>query len=325
MKLLFKISWLWLLILTTTLIPIPISAQFFKTVPISSVVTTKDIPDSWFKQQIKTYQVAYEQEHLANYGYAAIDYARVAKHSPLIITDFNRCLGLLLTRESGIGEEEWSTQLNQAFRALHIFLDSGKVINHSFNVYLQFVFYEQSQIAKQNGLDTAEYDPGIPEYLAELETDLMTMTEKYDWLDRSGKEVKITTIKPSPTFTEICDREMLIENYKRDAIFKKNNDEAMRELAKKIANDYLASYCLDITLTPDNAKICLNEAIKWFEKAGLKSTTINSEIRSASQAMEYDTWLDNFYCQKTYCGRLKELYSYLGDNKNTIRMEQLLQ
>ena len=69
----------------------------------------------------------------------------------------------------------------------------------------------------------------------------------------------------------------------------------------------------------------LKSSIKWFELAGLKVDDINSRLRKASQFMEYDsTWPEDDYCIKTMLCVFQILYDYLGDEKNSLRMELLL-
>ncbi|MEK7497242.1 MAG: hypothetical protein AAB657_05100 [Patescibacteria group bacterium] len=327
MKLLFKISWLWLLILTTTLLPIPSVAQFFKAMPVSTPVSTVEQKDTWFDEMLQNYQLSYIQQHTGNFNQAPITCSKSARYIPLAMTDFNRYLGLLLKRESG-GEEKWAEKLNFAFKALDQFLEKGKVTDHPFRTYLQFVFTEQGKILRQNGLDTAEFNPDIPEYLALIENNQVEMFNNYPWLNRSPDyEAKIIIISPPNLFEENEDNDYLpnmLMDYQKKII--NNQDQAARVIAKKIGNDYLETYCISTYLTnDDSAKNWLKSSIKWFELAGLKVDDINSRLRKASQFMEYDsTWPEDDYCIKTMCKRLQILYDYLGDEKNSLRMELLL-
>ncbi len=325
MKLLLKISWLWLLIITTTLLPIPSVAQFFRAMPVSTV----EQKDTWFDEMLQNYQISYKQQHTGNFEQAAITGSKSARHIPLAITDFNRYLGLLLKRESD-GEKNWAEQLNFTFKALNQFLENGKVVDHPFQTYLQFVFTEQGKILRQNGLDTAEFNPDIPEYLAIIENNQSEMFNNYPWLNRDPNyEAKIVIISPPNLFTENEDNDYLpnmLIDYQKKII--NNQDQAARVIAKKIGNDYLETYCISTYLTnDDSAKNWLKSSIKWFGLAGLKVDDINLRLRKASQFMEYDsTWPEDDYCLKTMCRRLQILYSkeYLNDEKNSLRMDLLL-
>ena len=143
-----------------------------------------------------------------------------ARYIPLAMTDFNRYLGLLLKRESG-GEEKWAEKLNFAFKALDQFLEKGKVTDHPFRTYLQFVFTEQGKILRQNGLDTAEFNPDIPEYLALIENNQVEMFNNYPWLNRffPDYEAKIIIISPPNLFEENEDNDYLpnmLMDYQKD-------------------------------------------------------------------------------------------------------------